>query len=223
MSSASTSHARGESVDLVHPRRGLGPRRHRVREEAGDGERLRDALAELPRQAGRPCLAVVRQPVAGLPLERRRAVLEHLAGDPRGLAQHGLVAGLGQRTRRRRDAAARAGDLLVRDAGDLLLVLGCAPPRERQVGVAVDEPRHHGAARRVHEHVGARVVLERRDAVAAHRDRARVEAHRRCAVAAHVGQPGLRRLEKLCGAAQRDAHAIGIRTPCRSAAASASG
>ena len=110
------------------------------------------------------------------------------------------------------------------DAGHLLLVLPRAPPRERQVGVAVDEPRQHGAAawrpRRTSAFASSSSAAMRSPRTVTEPG---VEPHRRRAVAAHVGQPVLRRPENLCGAAQRDAHAIGIRTPCRSAASSASG
>ena len=89
--------------------------------------------------------------------------------------------------------------------------------------MAVDEPGDQRAAARVDHEVGAGVVLERHDHLAAHRHRAGVEPH--LAGAAHVGEPVLGREQDLGGVAERDRRrhgAIGIRTPSRSAASSAS-
>ena len=150
---------------------------------------------------------------------------------PRPGASTVLVARLGERARRRRDAAARAGDLLVRDAGHLALVLLRAPAREGQVGVAVDEAGEHGAAasrrpaRRRPDRPRRRRSARRR----ASRRRPRAELRR--AVVAQVGEAGLGRAQHLRGAAQqaRARHvrhaspSIGMRTPSRSAASIASG
>jgi hypothetical protein len=198
-----------QRVDLVHPRVGVPAGRDGVGEQASDG----DALPQRPGQPHQPGLRLAGEPVAGLGLQRRRAGGEHLARDPPGLREHGVVARLGQRPGGGRDAAAGARDLLVRHAGHLHLVLLRAPASEGQVRVAVDEPRQDRPAGRVDPHGGARVVVERGDHAVAHADRARLQPQLARPVAPQVRQPVLRREQDLRGTEHGQAHRIGIRMP----------
>src|ERR1044072_4549360 len=106
--------------------------------------------------------------VSGLALDGGGPVRQHLGAHAARLREHRPVVGLGERARRARDPAPAAADLLVRDAGDLLLVLLRAPAGERQVSVAVDEARHD--RRDVDHAVRARGVVERDDHAGLARD-----------------------------------------------------
>ena len=212
-----------QRLGLVHPCVRGRAGRHRVGEQAGQAHRLHDPACQLAPEPGGARLARAGEPVARLALERRRAVPQQLARQRLGLREHVLVGRLGQRPRRAGDAAAGARDLLVGDAGDLALVLLGAPAREREVRVAVDEARQHGAARRVDDHAGV-ARLEAGDPAAVEQHVARLERQLARAISSQVGQSVPRRPQHLGGAADRDAHGarIGIRTPSRSAASIAS-
>ena len=131
---------------LVHPRVGRVAVGNGMCEQGGPGRLLVDRPAELGGQLERAQLALARESIAGFALERRRARHEHLSGQLACLLEHRFVRGLAEGPGRGGDPAAGPGDLLVRDARDLLLVLLRAPARERQVGVAVDEAREECAA-----------------------------------------------------------------------------
>ena len=94
--------------------------------------------------------------------------------------------------------------------------------------MAVHEAGQHRAAARVHLHVGAGIGLEAGDPPVGEHHVGAVQRQLAGAVVAEVLQPVLGRAQHLRGAAQadgRDGHAppIGMRTPRRSAASSASG
>ena len=90
------------------------------------------------------------------------------------LREHLLIGAGGQGPRARTDSATLARDLRIRRACDLLRVLIRAPARERQVCVAVDKARQHGAAARVQADA-ARVRLEAHDALAVEHQITRLE------------------------------------------------
>ena len=175
---------------------GVGQQRRR-------GRRLRDGDLQLAGEQERAHLPVARQPVAGLAFERRRAGGEHLLGQPRCLVEHLVVGGLAQGARRGLDPASAARDLLVGDAGELLLVLAPAPAGERQMGVAVDEPGQHGAARGVDRHLGDVVGRERGDPAVASGHVAGLEGLGGQLVSAQVLHVLPRRAQDLGGAVDR--------------------
>ena len=71
----------GERLRLVHPGVGRRARRHRVREQPREAHRLPHAAGQRAPEPRRARLALAREPVAGLALERGRPVLR--ASPPR--------------------------------------------------------------------------------------------------------------------------------------------
>ena len=102
---------------------------------------------------------------------------EHLPGEPACLPEHRVVPRLRERPGRRGDPAARAGDLVVGDTGDLLLVLLCSPAGEGQMRVAVDEAGDHCTAGGVDLEAGAAVALEPAHPPVLHHEGASLELH----------------------------------------------
>ncbi len=225
MSSASPSHdARAAAAASSIQASAVDPGRDRVREQRRSSRSAAATrAAELAAEPSGAQLALARQPVARLALERRRAVPQHLAGERLAPGEHGVVGRLGERARRRRDAAAGARDLLVRHARHLPLVLLRAPAGERQVRVAVDEAGDDRAAGRVDLHAPRRRGVEARDQPPpSSTRRARASARPR-------GRGAGRAARRAAGAAPRRRRGsrprhgrIGIRTPRRSAASIAS-
>ena len=124
---ARTQHRAADQVQVAGPVAVvLG--RHDVRPQE------RDFGRDLRRQRHRACLVGHGEPVAGLALQRGRALGEHLLGEPGQVrAQHLVRGGPGGRDR----AADPAG--LVRRAGHPRGELRAALPGEDQVRVRVDE------------------------------------------------------------------------------------
>ena len=79
--------------------------------------------------------------VAGLDLDRRRAIGQQGAGARQRLREQCVLVGGARRAHRRHDAAAGARDVLVAGAVQALLELAGAVAAEDQVGMAVDQPR----------------------------------------------------------------------------------
>src|SRR5207302_1115133 len=95
------------------------------------------------------------EPVARLDLERRRAFGHERQRTLARAREQRLVAGRARRRDRRADAAAGAGDLLVRRAFEALLELAGALAGVDQVRVAVDQARRDERAGEVDLGVGA--------------------------------------------------------------------
>ena len=194
-----------QRLGLVHPRVRRRAGRDRVREQPGQAHRLHDARRQLAPQPRGARLAVAREPVAGLALERGRAVREQLARERGGLGEHLLVRGLGERPRGAGDPAARARDLLVRHARS-----PCArtPPRaSRRTAGACGSRRSPGSTAQpdASTTTSASRGLEAGDPPAVEQHVAGLERQLARAVVAQVGQPVLGRAQHLRGAADRDA------------------
>jgi hypothetical protein len=118
-------------------------------------------------------------------------VRQHLERERAGLLEDLAVRGLREGARRGGDTASPERDLLVWDAGDLLLVLLGAPAGEGQVRVAVDQPGQQRAAGAVDDDTGVRIVVERRYQAVPDAYRAGLEAERGRAVVAQIRKPVL--------------------------------
>ena len=104
--------------------------------------------------------------VAALDLGRRGPAHEHLVEAREHEGGQGLARGRPGGRDRPDDAAARGRDLRIGGAGQPLPDLLVAVAREREVGVTVDEPRHHGRVLcvdrrgpRGHDHLTSHVGL----------------------------------------------------------------
>ena len=245
MSSASTSHSRGERLRLVHPRvRGRSPAGRRARTArsmvigCGDapGERAAERAPRAPRRRATarsrvlPSNAVV--PWASISAASASAWREHL-----------LVARLRERPRRR--PRCRRPSRAISSYGTpvtLRSYSSARQPANGQVRVAVDEAGEHGAARGVDLHRRRRDRPRSRRCARPRASRRRpVQRQLRRAVVAEVGEAVLGRAQHLGGAVQRRGgtavmrpaapvglrtvmpRRIGMRTPSRSAASMASG
>ncbi len=131
-------------LDAVGP----GPelRRHGVCPEPRRDDVDRPLATEPVRDVDEPQLGLEIEPVAGLRLDRRDPVGEHLV-EPASpvLEERGLRCGT-RGLDRREDAAAGRQDVEIRRARLAEHQLVLARPGEQQVGVRVDEPGRHGPA-----------------------------------------------------------------------------
>ena len=218
-----------ERVDVAPPRPARRPRPSSRRRRSPAGPRGRTARstavgAELAREPHRAQLALAREAVAGLGLERRRARAASISrADARAPARA---------PRRRSPRRARAPTPRSRRRARAISSYGtpvtfCSYSSARQPanGRCVWQSTKPGTTaqpRRVDHHVGAGVVLERRDHAVAHRRPSRARAAGRAVGAGRAGRP-----RAGAGPARRRGATlligIGIRTPSRSAASSASG
>ena len=123
----------------IGPRPELG--RDRVRAEVGRDDVDRAFLAEPVGGLEQPDLGLEVEAVAGLGLDRRDPVAEHLV-EPAAAVGHQLVDRRGAgRGDRREDPAAGLEDLEIPGAALAQLPLALARAREQEVGVRVDEAR----------------------------------------------------------------------------------
>ena len=133
-------------LGAVGPAAELG--RDRVRAEVGRHDLDRPLAAEPVGGLDQPDLGLEVEAVAGLGLDRRDAVAEHLVEPAASVGEQVVDAGGPRRGDRREDAAARLEDLEV--AGALLAEqpLALARTGEQQVGVRVDQARASRSRRR---------------------------------------------------------------------------
>ncbi len=116
-------------------------RGQRVRGQVGRAHGDAQLRADAPRHAQHLALVLQVQAVAGLDLQRRRAVGDQGARTGDGLCEQVVLAGLAHRAHAGNDPPAGAGDLLVAGALQAHLELARAVTGEHQVGMAVDQPR----------------------------------------------------------------------------------
>ena len=143
-------HLRHHRLDTRHPRVGVVPGRGSHAPAAPSTASSARPARRAPARASASAARLAREAVARLALERRRARREHLGRQRRRLRRAPA---------RRLSPPGRAPTTAIPPperaissygiAGQLLLVLAGPPARERQMRVAVDEPRHHRAPRRV--------------------------------------------------------------------------
>ena len=109
--------------------------------EVGRDDVDRAFLAEPVGRLDQPDLGLEVEAVAGLRLDRRDAVAEHLVQPPPAVGHQLVRAGRPGRGDGRQDPAARREDLEVARAALAEQPLALARPGEQQVGVRIDEAR----------------------------------------------------------------------------------
>jgi hypothetical protein len=113
-----------------------------VARKQGDRARLRRKLSEPPCESRLPELAVQRQAVAGLELERRRPDVEHLPHESLAEVENLLVARIRKQAGAPWDASV-CMQLSIAPPREARLELVGSPTEERKVCVRIDEARDH--------------------------------------------------------------------------------